>query len=776
MRGSRFAGFLATLAALTLTASFASAEDDPATAALSVLTEHCARCHQDGDLVGREKPAGGLGYMLDLDALARNPEYVQPGNPNASEIYTRIVNQSMPKDMDYATVFGPSADETKAVATWIESLAEAASATVAERSFIDNETILKAMNDDLFGLSDVERPRMRYFTLTHLYNVGDTDEELEIYRQALAKLVNSLSSEPTIVVPVAVDEARTIFRVDITDLGWDDAKWTLIEGADPYFVEFDTPIMASLQRETKTKVPFVRADWFAYTASKPPLYYDILELPETQEELEKKLGVDTARNRTNLRVARAGFQQSGVSRNNRLIERHSLNTGAYWESFDFSGNKDKQSFFLNPLGPTGAYEAFSDIAFHHDGGEIIFSLPNGLQAYYLATSDGKRLTTGPTTIVQDPSRRDQAVTNGISCMSCHSKGVQFKDDQVRDYSLSHSAFSKDAREIIEEIYPPKEEMKALMQTDFDRFKNAIVQAGVDPDLTLSGEEIVSSLFLRFERDLTMSQAAAELGYDVDEFKERLNQGSADTYALKQRLEFNLVPRDQFVELFAGLVNEITDDVATDLRTDKTTVATNNPDSSKRFNLAIFPNGSDFKVGANLIFTVLAEKSCFLTLINVDEKKRTTVLFPNKHNNNNKIDAGRSYQVPGDEIGGFGLRFADPGKETVIAKCNASQNQVRGIDHNFDQATYTTFDSYDDYVTRAVTPRQIVVTDGSGRATESTEQASTDQSTSTDQSASTGQTTGTDYSETTNSEQAQAEATDPDVDIIAEHSIVIEVKP
>ena len=119
-------GLVLFVAALFGRAAGGRAQDDPAAAVLKVFKAHCARCHQDGQLVGREKPAGGFGYVLDLEALARNPEYIQPGNPSASQIYTRIVNGSMPKDIDYATIFGPSGEETKAIANWIKSLAEAA--------------------------------------------------------------------------------------------------------------------------------------------------------------------------------------------------------------------------------------------------------------------------------------------------------------------------------------------------------------------------------------------------------------------------------------------------------------------------------------------------------------------------------------------------------------------------------------------------------------------------------------------------------------------------
>ena len=55
--------------------------------------------------------------------------------------------------------------------------------------------------------------------------------------------------------------------------------------------------------------------------------------------------------------------------------------------------------YEHPLGPKGKN------GFEHDGGESIFSLPNGFQAYYLNTADGKTLDKGPTNIVRDMSRQ-----------------------------------------------------------------------------------------------------------------------------------------------------------------------------------------------------------------------------------------------------------------------------------------------------------------------------------------------------------------------------------
>ncbi len=55
-----------------------------------------------------------------------------------------------------------------------------------------------------------------------------------------------------------------------------------------------------------------------------------MQLPKTDAELEKELKIDVKANVREERVARAGFNGSGVSRNNRLVERHRTAHGAYW--------------------------------------------------------------------------------------------------------------------------------------------------------------------------------------------------------------------------------------------------------------------------------------------------------------------------------------------------------------------------------------------------------------------------------------------------------------
>src|SRR5262249_24742039 len=157
---------------------------------------------------------------------------------------------------------------------------------------------------------------------------------------------------------------------------------------------------------TGCPLPYVRGDWFVAAAARPPLYHDVLQLPKTDRELEAMLRVDVAQNLRQDRVARAGFNSSGVSRNNRLIERHESGAVVYWKSYDFGSNAGRQNLFAHPLGPGDCLTTFQ-----HDGGEIIFNLPNGLQAYLLVAGDGRRIDKGPTAIVSDPRRPDRAVEN-----------------------------------------------------------------------------------------------------------------------------------------------------------------------------------------------------------------------------------------------------------------------------------------------------------------------------------------------------------------------------
>src|SRR5581483_4447559 len=142
-------------------------------------------------------------------------------------------------------------------------------------------------------------------------------------------------------------------------------------------------------------------------------------------ELEARLGVDAALNYQRDRLARAGFVQSGVSEQNRLIERHDAVHGGYWKSYDFRKDGSRGNLLRYPLGPIGLGSLHPEACFRHDGGEVLFHLPNGLQGYLLVDDRDNRIDAGPQDIVGDVHKTagSSQIVAGLSCMACHTRGL-----------------------------------------------------------------------------------------------------------------------------------------------------------------------------------------------------------------------------------------------------------------------------------------------------------------------------------------------------------------
>ena len=355
-----------------------SAQQQIAQDAYGIFQQSCLICHGP-DGAYRET------LLIEHSALIQNGTVV-PGNPNASELYNRLLITDIAKRMPLGQPQLP-AQSINTIRNWI--LAGAPDWTApppTDRRFISSGENLNSIETHLMSLAPFDRAFARYFTMTHLYNAGETAEVLKSYRNGLSKLVNSLSWGVTVINPQPIDPQETIFYIDLRDYEWDrNDGWAQIEAAYPYHISFDAPAQATLkaqltrlQTEMRCDVPSVHVDWFIATASLPPLYHDLLDLPLTDRELETRLEVDVVQNLQNapgVRVWRAGTNNSRVSNHNRVIERHKSRYGAYWKSYDFAGSVGTQNIITHPL------------SFTHDGGEALSSIyPNGLQGYYVVTT------------------------------------------------------------------------------------------------------------------------------------------------------------------------------------------------------------------------------------------------------------------------------------------------------------------------------------------------------------------------------------------------------
>jgi len=507
---------------LTLPGTIAARGADTTAAAKAALEKSCARCHANG------QSEGGFGFVLDAKELVARKKVV-PGDAAKSLLFKKIKAGEMPPEDEKPRL---SEEEIAALKAWIDAGAPEFLKAAGGRTAVSELAALTAVRDHLRGMTSPSGQQFqRYFSLTHLHNNPQvTDEDLRWNRAALAKAVNSLSWKPNIVVPAPVDKDETIFVVDLRDLDWDQRRtWDELSKQYPYGLMHDArrdEQIRAVAKETYSlsgsDLPILRADWFVATATRPPLYHTILDLPDTDAKLEKQLRVEAIENFLRDKVARAGFAKSGVSSQNRLIERHDAAHGAYWKSYDFRSNDGNGNIFRFPLGPTFKGNPFNAQAFSHAGGELIFHLPNGLQGYLLVDDKGKRIDEGPTDVVSDTNKSSGTVTivNGLSCMVCHKHGMI--REGFRDELFAGNGVSGDARTKVRQLHRKPEEFDALMKGDQDRFVASLDRAmgrylkvGADQkkDIREFTDEPIGRAARAYHRDLSLDDAAVELGFE-----------------------------------------------------------------------------------------------------------------------------------------------------------------------------------------------------------------------------------------------------------------------
>ena len=518
-----------------------SAQQDLAQEAYLIFQQNCLHCHG-------EHGAFTENLIIEHTALIETGAVV-PGAPLVSQLYTRLVTKNTAKRMPLGQ---PKLDDAsiRTIGDWI--LAGAPNWNIQrDVTFISTNTTLTAMQQHLQTLDPFDRPFARYFTMTHLYNAGETPEALNAYKIALAKLVNSLSWGFDIYNPQPIDAAETIFYIDLRDYEWDlrDA-WTQIENAYPYEIEFDADTQArpstkleSLRQTMNCEVPYVYVDWFLATAVLPPLYHDILSLPETDRELERALEVDVQRNLQSApgrRVWRAGTNNSGVSNHNRVVERHTSRYGAYWKSYDFAGSVGTQNIFTHPL------------SFEQDGGEVIFNLPNGLQAYYISDGVGNRIDVAPTEIVSNPAASDPAVHNGLSCIGCHTEGMKTFEDEVREAIKQTRTPQFDKAHALR-LYVEQGTMDRLLDEDTKRYKAALEKTGG----VFGGIEPVHRFYETYQGPVDAAYAAAAVGMQQEAFLTEVGKKSSlQRLGLTPLVNNRSVKRDVWTSQFSAILSAL----------------------------------------------------------------------------------------------------------------------------------------------------------------------------------------------------------------------------
>jgi mono/diheme cytochrome c family protein len=610
----------------------------------TILKNNCATCH--GDV----KPKAGIN-VLDHAALVK--EAVTPGNSDQSRLYQALAHADgvspMPQGRPQL-----SFQQIDAVRKWIAAGAPGPfpqdEKIAADK--VGEKYILGAILTDFRSQPANRRTLVRYFSINHLLARGATRDELNLYTEALGKAINHLTWAPSIVKPEPIEETKTVFRVDISELGWETRPFVINSGADkdkastvnlydlvlleyPYgMLDTDSPEAEQLLREflqpsggdpiQVRPVPYVRGDWFCSVATSSPLYEDLLQLPfklkadrdangqkTGKDGLEDRLGVNTEANILNSTAKRAGVTVSGVSRNNRVLERHRTSFGAYWKSFDSRSSKGTDNMFRDPINFTFA------------GGEMVFTLPNGTMGYFVCDSSGKRLEAAPTDIVVDANASDKVVRNGLACIRCHDSGVKtgFKDDinvAVQQIRFLQPGLQKQ----VLELYPGQAEINKLLKLDQERFINSMKELlGSKP--TREPLTPVTQQFI--DGALDIATVAAELGQKNKTQVENMFQGkdlmSAGMYQLGNN---GAVRRDTFEEFYDKAARRFGTPI---VPVDALTRRDFDPDNPG-FEVEFKNNQRVFKPGENLELTITnkSSKQLFIEVVFTDDSGVRGVLL------------------------------------------------------------------------------------------------------------------------------------------------------
>ena len=329
----------------------------------------------------------------------------------------------------------------------------------------DTAAIAKLIASD-FAKNGGNSASVIYATIDHLAPEKVDSAKLEIVRFGMAKVLNSVSMAPAIVKLQAVDEAKTVFRINLADYK-QAAALGRIKSAQ--YAEGNVSQIGG--------ATVVKGDWLVYALSRPEVYDPLMNLPALDRQLESTLGV----NYSKAAYINVASGTSDVVFAGRVLMRVPIEIGGkpggyYWRSYDFVRADVQNRAFTDPSTLKNAQ--ISDLV----AGEFFFSLPNGLQAYYLTGFGNQHRYDVPAPgggsidppVATDYRRPQDGLTrcvggkpgcgfviNGESCMTCHGTGVNIPKTPAGTNGISLA------------------DMTTLINQDRARFGGAIKEMGYD---------------------------------------------------------------------------------------------------------------------------------------------------------------------------------------------------------------------------------------------------------------------------------------------------------
>jgi len=521
----------------------------------NVLASNCGQCH--GPNLTPQAAKAGMNYINDIDKLVQTGKIV-PLNSAGSLIVQRMLKGEMPPvssglprvtDADITVVadyidnptFWPGADTT-------------ARSCTEDGQVVDFDELFQEIGSDLRRADSNDRPFFRYISLTNRFTAGVCLDALEKDRQAITKMMNMLSKRASISEPVAVNKDETLYRIDLRDFNWDDPvdvdgrgfddAWEAIAQNNPYAVRFEGSDAEDAEDDAETDFPFMFADQMLSVATIGNVYYGLIGVDSNGrlgDFIRNDLGIDVQEDIDNGDAVRAGTTRSRISRQDRVVERHDISVrgGVLWQAFDFKADDANDNIFEDPFG------------FQAGGTEAIFTLPNGMLGFIIADENDNIVEDSD--ILLDTNQNNFRAVTSVSCANCHATGLIPVVDEVGPFAVANARslrLNRDDVEALEDIYVSPDDFAKQVKDDSSAFyQRALTSAG----LPIQGGDPVSNVFLRFDADVTLADAAGDLGVTPDDLVDALNDLDPTLEVLRR----GTIDRDDFTEFYIQSLCELT---------------------------------------------------------------------------------------------------------------------------------------------------------------------------------------------------------------------------
>jgi hypothetical protein len=379
------------------------------------------------------------------------------------------------------------------------------------------DTVLERIQADALALPADDRAFQRYVSAAFLIpSYCRIDSAANVVADALPLLLNSLSLTQIAASAQPLSGGEALLRIDLREMGWDRPirvgtrehadGWEALTASAAQALAWRGPEADAIFEQLGTRTPLLHAHDLASAALGASLYYGLLDAPQTIDDLRSALGIPPELHEEPNAYWRAVTTRSRISRQDRTLLRYRgpVDGPLFWHTLDRGPDAATGSALVAPLGRDG------------DESSVMYTLPNGMPAYFLAAADGSRLD--ESRVLIDTQEGDFVPRTAPSCMRCHSEtGVLPVTDELRPYAATdpNGRFSAPERALLAEVYPSQGDLDALMEADRRRVEDARARLGV-PRPGRSLDELV----LMQGRDVAPALAAAELFVSPAELERR----------------------------------------------------------------------------------------------------------------------------------------------------------------------------------------------------------------------------------------------------------------